>query len=264
VESRAIRALILCTAVLLAAGSAFAAVREQTGTFAYHGLRQRVSAHLARSGGNELQLEQYYKTSGTIVTRYMPVGGAAVHVFLVRDDFRTFTATRPQSAGHGHFTLSIALDANHRYYAYVDSFIADIGEQALRFTLQNGAPPHHLDVTLERPTSTAGAGPYRVTLSTARFRANVPVTLSATVTRGARMIKPPNHTSFRTMAAVVNTGSLQYVSVYEGRAAGLWYPGEYDRPQIQLPALPRGLYRMWMMLTIQNTPYTAAFTLAAQ
>jgi hypothetical protein len=264
VESRAIRALILCAAVLLAAGSAFAAVREQTGTFAYHGLRQRVSAQLARTAGNELELQQYYKTNGTIVTRYMPVGGAPVHLFLVRDDFRTFTHMHPQSGGNGHFRVSIALDANHRYYAYVDSFVTDIGEQAFRFTLQNGAPPHHLDVTLERPTSIAAAGPYHVTLSKARFRANIPVTLSATVTRGARMIKPPNHASFRTMAAVVNTGSLQYVSVYEGRAAGLWYPGEYDRPQIHLPALPRGLYRMWLMLTIENTPYTAAFTLAAQ
>ena len=263
-ESRAIRALILFAAVSLAAGSAFAAVREQTGTFAYHGLHQRVTAHLALTGSNKLELEQYYKTSGTIVTRYMPVSGAAVHLFLVRDDFRTFTHARPRMTQNGHFNVSIALDANHRYYAYVDSFIAGIGEQTFRFTLQNGAPPHHLDVTLERPTNSAAAGPYRVTLSTARFRANIPVTLSATVTRGPRMIKPPKYKSFRTLAAMVNTGSLQYVSVYEGRAAGLWYPGEYDRPQIQLPALPPGLYRMWLMLTIENTPYTAAFTLAAQ
>ncbi len=261
--SRPIRAVSAALAATLIA-AAPAAVREQTGTFAYHGVQQRVSAHLSSVAGNELDLVQFFTATGKPVTQYISVAGAPVHVFLVRDDFRTFAHVHPQVRKNGHFSVRITLDANHRYYAYVDSFVPGVGEQTLRFTLQNGAPPHHLDTTLERPNRIGAAGPYRVELSAARIQANVPFTLSATVMRAGNVVKPPKPQSFDTVAALIHTGSLEYTSVYEGSAGGLWYPGEYDRPQLRLAPLPSGVYRMWLQLTIDNVQYIVPFTLAVQ
>jgi hypothetical protein len=244
--------------------SAHAAVREQTGTFALHNVSQHVTARLTRIGNDKLDLVQIRLKNRKAVTRYESVAGAPVHFFVVRDDFATLTHAHPKIGSNGHFEVRTHLQPNHRYYAFVDSFVAGIGEQTLRFTLQNGAPPHHLEVTLERPTRTSTAGPYRVTLSTARINANAPMTLSATVMRGKDVVTPRKDQSFDTVAAIVNTSSLEYVSVYEGRANGLWYPGEYDHPQLRLAAMPAGVYRMWLQLTIDNRTYTAPFTLAVQ
>jgi hypothetical protein len=255
-------AVAACAALLLWA-PAGAAVREQSGTFAYYGLRRYVTAHIKRVAPNRLDLVQVYLRTGQPV-RYVLVGGAPIHFFLVRDDFRTFTHTHPRLRGGGHFIVETHPEKDHRYYAYVDSFIEDIGEQTLRFTVQAGAPPHHLDVTLERPSSAAQAGPYRITLSTARFQAGVPMTIAVSVMRGNRVVTPPKMRSFDAVAAIINTSTLEYVSVYEGHAAGLWYPGEYDRPQLRLPSLPAGIYRMWLQLGIENRTYMAPFTLGVQ
>jgi hypothetical protein len=259
----ALGALTVCAALLLCS-PATAAVREQNGIFAYHGVQQRVMAHLERTGSDKLDLVQISMETHKTVTNYVAVGGAPIHFFVIRDDFKTFTHLHPRVRGNGHFDVQTHLQENHRYYAYVDSFIAGIGEQTFRFTLQNGAPPHHLDVSLERPTRIAAAGPYRIMLSTARFTANEPMTLKATVMRGNDVVSPPKAKSFDAVAAVVDTGSLEYTSVYEGHANGLWYPGEYDRPELRLPPLPAGVYRMWLQLTIASKTYTAPFTLAVQ
>lgn len=246
------------TAVLLA-------VATQAGSFAYYGVQRHITGRLARTDSNQLELVQYLLPQRTPVTNYLTVAGAAIHVFIVRDDFRTFDHLHPLVRGNGHFTVPVNLEPNHRYYAYVDSFVGQgVGEQALLFTLQNGAPPHHLDVTLGRPNSVSQAGPYQVRLSSSRFVAGEPVTLSAEVLRGNTEVRPPRGGSFDAVAAIVNTGSLKYTGFYEGNAGGLVYPGEYERPQLLLPALPRGIYRMWLQLTINNTRYTAPFTLAAQ
>ncbi len=263
--SRSILAVIALALAPLYALAATAAVREQTGTFAAYGLRARIVSKLQRVGDNALDLVQLSMRDGKPVTSYFSVAGAPVHVLLVRDDFRTFSHLHPHVLPNGHFTVSVALDADHRYYAFVDSFVGrGIGEQAFRFTLQNGSPPHHIDTTLAKPDNTSGAGPYEIALSTARFRANTPVTLSATVTRNGRLVTPPKFRSFKTVASVINTGSLKYVGLYEGTAMGMWYPGEYDRPQLPLPALPRGTYRMWLQISVKNVRFTAPFTLVAQ
>jgi len=262
VASRSIGALIACAMLLCT--NAQASVREQTGAFALQGQSQRVVARLQRTGSDTLDLVQLSESAHKPITNYVPVDGAPVHFFIVRDDFQTFTHVHPAVRGNGHFAVQAHLEKNHRYYAYVDSFISEIGEQTLRFTLQSGAPPHHLAVTLQRPNVTAQAGPYRIALSTARFNAGAPITLSAAVTRGRSIVTPPKAHSFDTVAAILNTSSLEYISVYEGNANGLWYPGEYDRPQLRLPALRAGVYRMWLQLTIQGKTYTAPFTLAVQ
>lgn len=241
------------------------AVATQIGSFAYYGAHQHISARLENMRPNELQLVQYRLPDRRPVTDYVAVDGSPVHVYLIRDDFRTFDHIAPAGRGNGRFTVPVHLDPNHRYYAFVDSFVGDgVGEQTLRFTLQKGAPPHHLDVTLQRPSSVSQAGPYRVTLSTARFIANTPVNLSARIMRGNHEVTPPRKQSFKAVAAVVNTSSLEYTGYYEGNAAGLVYPGEYAHPQLSLPPLPRGIYRMWLQLTIDHVRYTAPFTLAAE
>ena len=240
-------------------------VATQMGSFAYYGAQQHISARLEKTHPNQLQLVQYLLPDRKPVTDYLAVDGSPVHVFLVRDDFRTFNHVAPAQHGDGRFTIPVNLDPDHRYYAFVDSFVGGgVGEQTLRFTLQSGAPPHHLDVTLQRPNAVSQAGPYRVTLSSARFTADTPVTLSARVMRDHHDVAPPRQQSFKVIATVVNTSSLQYTGYYEGNAGGLVYPGEYAHPQLRLPALPRGVYRMWVQLTIGNVRYTAPFTLAAE
>lgn len=229
----------------------FALITAQTGTFAYYGLQQHITARLTRAGNNRLDLLQILTTTRKPVTHYVSVAGGPVHVLLVRDDFNTFAHVHPQVRKDGHFSVPIALDANHRYYAYVDSFVAGIGEQALRFTVQNGAPPHHLDVTLERPNRTSRSGSYTIALSTARFAANAPVSLSTTVRRGAAIITPVK-TQFAYVASLVNTKSLEYVSIHG------------DGLQLRLPRLPRGVYRMWLELSINGIRYTFPFTLVGQ
>ncbi len=260
--SRTIGALIALVLALQSGVSAAPPVREQTGTFALYGALQHSQSHLRRIGANALDLVQL--AGGKPITQYEPVAGARVHFLLIRDDFRTYTHLHPSVERNGHFMVRVALDANHRYYAFVDSFPQRIGEQAFRFTLQSGSPPHHADTTLATPSTAAFAGPYKIVLSTARFRANTPVTLSASVTRNGRIVTPAGGQSFETVASLVNTGSLRYAAMYEGASMGMRYPGEYDRPQVRLPALPRGTYRMWLQITVNNAQFTAPFTLVAQ
>lgn len=240
------------------------AIAAQIGTFAYYGLRPEVTARITSIAPGNIDIVQYRLPQRTPITNYVPVAGARLHVFVIRDDFQTFTHLHPTVGAHGHFTVPVHLDRNHRYYAYVDSFVSGVGEQALRFTLQSGAPPHHLDVALAQPAAVSHAGPYTVRLSSARFTADSPITLSTTVTRGSRMVVPPAGRSFQAVATLINTGTLGYTAFYEGNAAGLVYPGEYDHPQLRLPPLPAGVYRMWLQIEVNNKRYTAPFTLAAQ
>lgn len=263
--SRAIGAVIALVFILGSAAGARPQINEQSGAFAFYGMQQRAVARLRRVGASELELVQSSLENRAPITQYMSVAGAPVHFFLVRDDFQTLMHVHPQVRRDGRFSVRVALDKDHRYYAFVDSFAqGGIGEQAFRFTLQSGSPPHHLDTTLAKPNAVAKAGPYEVALSTAYFSANVPVTISATVKRGKAVITPPDHQSFKAVAALINTGSLSYASVYEGQDTGMQYPGEYGHPQLRLPALPAGVYRMWLQMNIGGKQFTAPFTLAAQ
>ncbi len=263
--SRAIGAIVAFALLLGSIAWARPQIREQTGAFAFYGMQQRVVARLRRVGSNELVLVQSSMENREPITRYMSVAGAPVHFFLVRDDFQTLMHVHPQVQPDGRFAVHVSLDKNHRYYAFVDSFAqGGIGEQAFRFTLQSGSPPHHLATTLSKPNNVARAGPYNIALSTAYIRANVPVTISTTVMRGKSVLTPPNHESFKAVAALINTGSLNYASVYEGQDSGMQYPGEYGHPQLRLPALPPGFYRMWLQMTIAGKQVTASFMLAAQ
>jgi len=263
--SRAIGAVIALVFVVASAAWARPQINEQTGAFAFYGMQQRVIARLRRVGASELELVQSSLENHQPIRQYMSVAGAPVHFFLVRDDFQTLMHVHPQVRRDGRFSVHVSLDKNHRYYAFVDSFAqGGIGEQAFRFTLQSGSPPHHLDTTLSKPNAVAKVGPYNVALSTAYFDANNPVTISATVKRGNTVITPPDHQSFKAVATLVNTGSLSYASVYEGQDSGMPYPGEYGHPQLRLPALPPGVYRMWLQMEIAGKQFTAPFTLAAQ
>lgn len=250
--SRAIGAVIAIVFALGSVASALPQIREQTGEFAFYAAQQRAVARLRRIGGDELDLVQMSMQTGAPIRNYTSVAGAPVHFFLIRDDFRSFMHVHPQVRSDGHFLVHVTLEPNHRYYAYVDSFPrGGIGEQAFRFTLQRGSPPHHLATTIAQPNAVATAGPYRIALSTDRFRANAPVTISATVKRGDTVVKLPDQRPFKTVAAIVNTGSLSYTSVY-------------NDPNLRLPPLPAGVYRMWLELNIAGRAFSVPFTLAAQ
>ncbi len=256
-------AVLTCALALLAASTVASPVREQNGVFALFAGKQQIAARMRRIGNDEVDLVQVHP-NGTPVTAYVSVAGALIHVFVVRDDFKKMLHVHPRVLGNGHFSVAFMPDRDHRYYAFVDSFPAGTDEQAFRFTLQSGSPPHHLDTTLQRPSATQRVGPYTVSLSSARLVARTPVTLTVSVRHGSRIVTPRKGQTFQTVAAIVNTSTLQYISVYEGHSGGLLYPGEYDRPQLTLPALPAGIYRLWLELRLGGKSTFAAFTLAAQ
>jgi hypothetical protein len=60
-------------------------------------------------------------------------------------------------------------------------------------------------------------------------------------------------------AALINTSTLAYADVDSAVNKGICC--EYA---LHLPALSRGLYRMWLQFNDGQTTYTAPFTFAAQ
>lgn len=256
--SRTIRTLAALVAALFACTAARAAAPKQTGAFAlYHGTPQ-IRSQVQLTGHDELDIVQYPQGSRWPLVRYARSEGEPVHVILVRDDFRSFSHVHPRAVGNGHFRVRLALDSGHRFYAFVASQPSGFARQVFRFTLQAGAPPHHLETSLEAPSRVAVAGPYRVALSEASVPAGTPQTIAVAVNkRGggkaalSSVYGAPAHTVF------ISPQTLQYVHVDAHAANG-------RRLALRVPALAPGVYRMWMQLDAGNSSLTAPFTLVAR
>ena len=234
-----------------------AAPQRQDGAFALYRGVPRIVSRVSLVGSNELDIVQYAIGSSTPVLQYARTEGEPVHVILVRDDFRAFSHVHPAYAGSGHYRVRVALDAGHRFYAFIASHPAGDPPQVFRFTLQAGAPPHHVDTSLEAPSRGGNAGPYRITLSADRLPAGKPKSIGVNVTRAGRTV---SLTPFRGAAAhmmFIDPQSLQYVHV-DAHTQGA------GRIVLNVPALPRGVYRMWLQFEPQRAILTVPFTLAAQ
>lgn len=255
--SRTLGAIICALFALAFAAPASAAQQRQTGAFAlYHGTPKLVS-DVSLVGSNELDIAQYAIGSRTPVLHYVRTEGEPLHLILVRDDFRAFSHVHPSYAGNGHYRVRVALDAGHRFYAFVASRPIGDPPQVFRFTLQAGAPPHHVDTSLEAPSRAGNAGPYRISLSADRLPAGMAKSIGVKITRAGRTV---SLTPFQGAAAhmmFIDPQSLQYVHVDA-------HAQDAGRIVLHVPALPRGIYRMWLQFRPGSGILTVPFTLAAQ
>jgi hypothetical protein len=251
---RAVAALALAVATC---GTAFAAQQqEQLGQFALYRGTPQIRSDVRLIGGNVLQIVQYPLHGNAAITRYRNSESEPVHVVLVRDDFRSFSHVHPQAVSNGIYRVRVALDAGHRYYAFVGSRPAGYTPQVFRFVLQAGAPPHHSATSFEAPSERTTAGPYRVTLSNAHLSAYKFATIVASVTTNAgRAVATRPFRGALAHTVFVNVQTLEYVHV--------------DAPQdgrieLRLPPLRRGAYRMWLEFSDGHAIFAAPFRLAAQ
>lgn len=250
----AVSALIFAFITCVAAN---AAQREQSGQFALYRGKPEIRSDVRLIGGNILQIVQYPLRGDAPIERYANMEREPLHLVLVRDDFRSFSHVHPNAVGNGTFHVQVALDSGHRYYAFVGSHPIGYDRQVFRFTLKAGMPPHHIETSLEAPTTRSLGGPYRVTLSGARLTAGKSQAIVARVTTpaGKKVYTHPfrgaqAHTVF------VNVETLQYVHVDA--------PQDPQRIELRVPPLTRGAYRMWLEFNDGNATYAAPFTLVAQ
>jgi hypothetical protein len=241
---------------LLTCGSIIAAQREQHGQFAlYHGTPQ-IRSNVRLTANNELEIVQYPLRGNTPVTQYRNMESEPVHVVLVRDDFRSFSHVHPRAVSDGRYRVRVALDAGHRYYAFVASRPVGDTRQVFRFTLKAGMPPRHVETAFDAPSARANAGPYRVTLSSGVLTAGEPQTIAVRVSTAAG--SPVQTRPFRGAQAhtvFVNIQTLQYVHADAPRVD--------DRIDLRVPPLTRGSYRMWLEFYDGRAIFAAPFTLFA-
>ena len=233
---------------------------------------------------NRLDIAQYKPSSTTPITQYQIDQTKLLHLILVRDDFHAFQHVHP-TFEHGHFTIDVALDAGHRFYAYSDSKPLDLPQQVFRYTLQSGAPPHHADTSVWAHTTETLAGPYRVALATVHLAPGRKSNLRVEVTNNGRIatdLRP--YLGAAAHAVFINTASLAYVHVHPMTADqmndmkemsgmrgmdlshGDLAPNEKVSGSMYLmvPALKAGLYKLWLQFQGGSQLYVAPFTLAVQ
>jgi hypothetical protein len=251
------RTAIVALAFALLTFATASSAQQQTGQFAlYHGT-PHLRSDLRLIGGNKLDIVQYPLRGSTPLTRYALTEGEALHVVLVRDDFRSFSHVHPRGGANGTFHVRVALDAGHRYYAFVGS--KPFGEpwQVFRFTLQAGAPPHRVATTFEAPSTSAVGGPYRVTLTTAHLAAGKPQTIRARIsTASGSSVATKPFRGAQAHTVFVNIQTLQYVHADAPKTSG--------DIALRVPPLTKGAYRMWLEFNDRKAIFAAPFTLVAE
>jgi hypothetical protein len=252
-------AAILCIGCLAAAP----ATAPQHGVFALRDgtpqERSLLTVHPTSTGQNQLDIVQYPIGSTRPVTQYDPDMTQLMHLVIVRDDFRKFMHVHPVLHADGHFTVPVALDEGHRFYAYADTTPRGGSQQVFRFVLQSGVQPRKLDTTVAASSPTIAAGPYAVTLQATRIRANQGRMMPATITRGGRLATNLHpYLGAAAHAVFINTSSLDYVHVHPMQR------GAMGRLALMIPALPRGTYKMWLEFRGGSSLYVAPFTIVAR
>jgi hypothetical protein len=255
---------------------------SETGIFALHSAAPHVAARMTAHAGNPTTLEiaQYTPDRSQIITRYAPDFTRDMHLIVVRDDFATFAHLHPQlDRSTGHFSLPVRLDPGHRYYAYTDSAPAGIGQQVFRFVLQSGAPPHTLRTPVQASSPSAAAGPYTVTLATTTLKSGAEAPVAVTISRGGALasgILP--YLGAAAHAVFINTQDLSYVHVHPmppgahhmSTSGGMMNASEPaattagTRLVLEVPALPRGAYKLWLQFRDKSAVWVAPFTIVAR
>ncbi len=267
---------------LLAAGclAAMPAVIPERGVFALQNgaaaIRSILSVRGSASGHNKLDIVQYPIGSTTPLTRYAFDQTRLMHLIIVRDDFRSFMHLHPVLRD-GHFTIEVALDADHRFYAYADTVPKGGKKQVFRFVLEAGVPPRKLDTTVAASKPTVIAGPYSVRLQSTRIRANQPLQAGVTIAHNGRIATDLHpYLGAAAHAVFIDTGTLQYVHVHPANGP-MAMTGMSDemrdlpanakvsgRMTLLIPALRRGTYKMWLEFRGGSSLYAAPFTIVAR
>jgi hypothetical protein len=280
-EGRAITGVIFAGAVALTLGVTRAGVM-QNGQYALPQGKPQIVSRISLSKNGELAVTQYAPGSrepiapcGSNEPRARPcyelVEGEPLHVILIRDDFGAFSHVHPQlvpkhclrcaigSSIAGTFAIRVDLEPRHRYYAYVSSKVSGMPEQVFRFVLQSAAAPTHGTVVAIKPSANARAGPYQVSLDQPKLRAGNPQILNADIAHDPHAPGvAPYHVAW-VRAILINTASLTYGHVDGAIDHGICC--EYALP---VPALSKGLYKLWLQFSDGSAIYTAPFTFAAQ
>jgi len=276
---------LLTAAVIFAAASASNA---QRGVWALASGRPEVRAQLSvQSSGearNRLDISQYERNATQPIRNYDIDQTKLLHLILVRDDFSSFQHVHP-AFSNGHFTIDVALDAGHRYYAFSDSKPSNHPQQVFRYTLQSGAPPHHADTTIWAHATQTLAGPYQVSVATVHLNAGKDANVNLDVTKNGRIATDLHpYLGAAAHAVFINTASLAYVHVHPMTAdqfekmqdmAGMHgmsmehselAPNEKvtGRMYLMVPALKPGLYKLWLQFQGGSQLYVAPFTIAVQ
>ena len=244
---------------------------SQTGQYALAQGKPRIVSRLSLNKNGDLLINQYVAGSsrpiapcasgtsrGSKTPCYVPTEDQPLHVILVRDDFGAFSHIHPQQT-NGAYSIHVALEPRHRYYAYVASKVSGMPEQVFRFVLQPEANPAHITATTIRPSTKVTAGPYDVSLDQPRLHAGKPQVLNADIRRSAHASGlSPYHVAW-VQAIMVNTSSLTY-----GHIDGAVDQGICCEYALRTPALSKGLYKVWLQFDDGNAIYTAPFTFVAQ
>jgi len=266
-ESRAILGVVCAGALALTLAAARADV-TQTGQYALPQGKPKIVSRLSLKPSGDLIINQYASGSHRPIAAcasrspkapcYVPTEDEAVHVILVRDDFGEFSHIHPQRT-NGVYSIHVALEPRHRYYAFVASRLSGMPEQVFRFVLQPAAGPAHTTATTLKPSAKATAGPYQLLLDQRRVHAGKTQTLNADIRRDPHAPGiAPYHVAW-VRAILVNTSSLTYGHIDIALDQGICC--EYA---LRTPALSKGLYKMWLQFDDGNAIYTAPFTFVAQ
>ena len=268
-EGRAILGVVCAGAMALTLCVARAEVM-QTGQYALPQGKPLIVSRLSLNKGGDLVVSQYAPGARQPITActshapasktpcYVLTEDEPVHVILVRDDFNGFSHVHPQLQG-GVYSIHVSLEPRHRYYAYVASQVSGMPEQIFRFVVQPAVKPAHVTATAIKPAAKTTAGPYQVALDQPRLRAGKPQVLNADITHDPRSPGvAPYHVAW-VRAILVNTSSLTF-----GHVDGAIDRGICCEYALRMPALSKGLYKLWLQFDDGSAIYTAPFTFAAQ
>jgi hypothetical protein len=273
-------------ACVIASVAASVGTPEQRGVFALLGGTQKIASRLwvnhASGSSVTLNIRQFAigapapGSDSTPIFDYEIDMQKLMHLVVVRDDFATFAHLHPTfDPKTGTFLQRFTKQPNHRYYIYADTTPRGVGQQVFRFTIESDGPL----ATLRRPATASAAtsfvAPYSVTISGTTLPANQARTLGLTILeRGRPAADLSTYLGAAAHAVFINTATLTYVHLHpmvggsqtmamgaNMEMSGNAKPQAGPHLQMTVPALPAGIYRLWIEFSgANNRVYTAPFT----
>ncbi len=270
------------TAVSLCGIAAAKSGVEQSGVFALLGGLPKIDSKFwtdHESGLNATLKIRQFQPDGKPILSYEIDMQRLMHLVVIRDDFATFAHLHPSfDATDGTFWQPFTKEPNHRYYVYADTTPKGIGQQVFRFTLDGSGTVATAPPPTGSLASSVAAGAYTVTLATTSLAADRPQRINITILKGAKQADDlGTYLGAAAHCVFINTRSLVYVHVHPTvRGAGMEMNMNSDAKmemsgapagpllEMSVPALPSGLYKLWVQFRGGDRIYTAPFTLRVQ
>lgn len=265
-------AILAAASVLVSACFANAKPDWQSGTFALENATPQISSSmsaLAMQDGRTV-IEVVQKAKHKTLRRYDRDQTKLMHLVLIEDDFNGFLHLHPALGSDGHFRIATRLGKGHGYYAYAESVPAGGTKQVFRFRVGDPRDVRRRSLPVNRTSAVSG---YEVALSQDRIKADVPTTITATITQGGKAVTGLHpYLGAVAHAVFVNMESLTYVHVHPmSETMGDMGHEETLPPDakvsgmmmLMVPALRAGTYRMWLQFRGANGLVAAPFTVEA-